>query len=202
MIKSKNDLKFYLKADEIMNEDVFHRSLWGRIFYPPQIKKYLHALRHLEYYNHRKKNIFIYPLFLYYHIRFDRLGYKLGFEIPPYSLGYGVRIAHHGSIVMNGSTKIGNYCCINNLVTFADGNPKNIGNRVFIGTGCVICKNVTIADGCKISACSLVNKNFLDKDILIGGVPAKKLLPCKPWTEEYQERIDRCEKLRIEMGVH
>lgn len=44
MIRSKNDLKFYLKADEIMNEDVFHRSLLGSIFYSSKIKNtYIHS---------------------------------------------------------------------------------------------------------------------------------------------------------------
>lgn len=148
-----------------------------------------------------KKNPFWYFVYLYYKIRYDRLGYQLGFEIPLYSIGYGCRIPHHGSIVLNGATKIGNYCCLMNLTTFADGDLKEIGNKCYISTNVVVAHHIKIGDGCKISACSFVNKCFEAENKLIGGVPAKVLKDCEPWTIECQEDVETCEKLRLKMGL-
>lgn len=37
--------------------------------------------------------------------------------------------------------------------------------------------------------------------MLIGGVPAKTLKACEPWTEECKEDVELCENLRIKMGL-
>lgn len=202
-MRTKQETAFYIKADAIMNKVAWHRSWFGRIFYPSKLRQYMVTLRKLEYYSTppMKGHPLWYFVYLYYKIRYDRLGYQLGFEIPLYSLGYGTRIPHHGSIVLNGATKIGNYCCLMNLTTFADGNLKTIGNEVYIATSVVVAKKVTIADGCKISACSFVNKDFVTPNTLIGGVPAKALKECRPWTDECREDVEECEHIRKEMGI-
>ena len=186
-----------------MNKYAWHRSWFGRLFYPSKLKQYMVTLRKLELYATPpyKKNPFWYFVYLYYKIRYDRLGYQLGFEIPLYSIGYGCRIPHHGSIVLNGATKIGNYCCLMNLTTFADGDLKEIGNKCYISTNVVVAHRIKIGDGCKISACSFVNKCFEAENKLIGGVPAKVLKDCEPWTIECQEDVETCEKLRLKMGL-
>lgn len=55
--------------------------------------------------------------------------------------------------------------------------PKkiSIGNRVWIASNTTILKGVSIGDNTIVSANSLVNKSFLDKNIIIGGQPAKTL---------------------------
>lgn len=53
MIKTKQELKFFLAADRIMNRGTSRRSLKSRIvelFFPDYIMRYLSALRHCEYY--------------------------------------------------------------------------------------------------------------------------------------------------------
>lgn len=201
--RSRKATLFYIQADRIMNRVAWHRSWFGRIFYPCKIRQYMTALRWLEYYSSLpyKRNIVYFLFHLYYHIRYDRLGYQLGFEIPLYSLGYGCRIPHSGSIILNGATKIGNYCCLMNLTTFADGNYKEIGNHCFIGTGVVVAKAVKIADGCHLSACSFVNKIFDIPNQLIGGVPAKVIKSCPPWSEECKSDVILCEQLKEQMGI-
>ena len=59
----------------------------------------------------------------------------------------------------------------------------------------VIAKNVTIADGCFISAMSLVNK---------GGTCFALLKTTRPWTEEqpYKDEFERCEKLKRKMNLN
>lgn len=203
-MRTKKETDFYIKADAIMNKVAWHRSWFGNIFYPSKLRQYMVALRKLEYYSVpcRKRHPLYFFFHLYYHIRYDRLGYQLGFEIPLYSLGYGCRLPHHGSIVLNGATKIGNYCCLMNLVTFADGNPKIVGNEVFIGTNIVVAKDIRIADGCKLSACSFVNKSFKTPNMLIGGIPAKELKACSPWTDECRADVEECERLKNAMGLN
>lgn len=203
MIKTYKELQFCITADDIMNEQVYPTGLFSRIFCPCYIKSYLHSLRWLDYLR-SNRHWYNLPLYLYYRVRFHRLGYRLGFEIPPESLGYGCRISHFGSLTLNPSSRIGNYCCLHNLVTFAGGEPKRIGNRCFISTGCVIAKEVYIADDCTISANSLVNRSFEKCKTLLGGVTAKELATDKPsWLSEglYNEEWKRCEQLRLDMGL-
>jgi len=50
-----------------------------------------------------------------------------------------------------------------------------IGNDVWIGGNSVITAGVTLADGIIIAAGSTVTKSFKEKNIIIGGVPAKKI---------------------------
>ena len=56
---------------------------------------------------------------------------------------------------------------------FIDDAPT-IGNNVEIGFGAVIIGKI-IADGIKIGANSVVTKSFLEPNITIAGVPAKKI---------------------------
>ena len=50
-----------------------------------------------------------------------------------------------------------------------------IGNNVEVGFGAVIIGKVKIADGIKIGANSVVANSFLEPNITIAGVPAKKI---------------------------
>ena len=50
-----------------------------------------------------------------------------------------------------------------------------LGNDVWIGGSSVITAGVTLADGIIVAAGSTVTKSFDEKNIIIGGVPAKKI---------------------------
>ena len=50
-----------------------------------------------------------------------------------------------------------------------------LGNDVWIGGNSVITAGVTLADGIIVAAGSTVTKSFSEKNIIIGGVPAKKI---------------------------
>lgn len=204
-VKNLRELRFCLAADEIMNEQVFPHGMVNRILFPSAIRKWLRAYRIADYVSYKtRRNLMFLPLYLYWRPRLHRLSKKAHFDIPIGVLGFGVRIGHLSTLVMNGATKIGNYCCVQNNVVIADGAPKSIGNNCFIASNVVIAKHVTIADGCKISACSLVNKDCLTKNILLGGVVAKPIKECLPWTEDepYKDEYERCEKLRKKMKVY
>ena len=203
MIRSKKELKFYLKADEIMNEQVFPQSLIKRLLMPNPIQTFLRNLRKLEYYSYKRSRNRLYTaIWVYYKIKHHKSSIQLGFDIPINTIGYGCRIAHQCGIIINGNTRIGNYCCLYRA-SFADALPKKIGNNVFIGTNVVIAKNIEVADGTTISAMSFLNKSILNNNELWGGVVASKIKESRPWTEEYPycENVRRCELLRKSMGL-
>ena len=203
MIHNKKELKFYLRADEIMNEQVFPQSRLKRLLTPNPIQTFLRNLRKLEFYSYKKGQNKLYTIvWFFYKIRHHNLSIKLGFDIPINTLGYGCRIAHQCGIIINGNTKIGNYCCLYR-VSFADAQPKRIGNKVFIGTNVVVAKKIEVADGTTISAMSFLNQSITNKNELWGGIVAKKIKDSKPWTEEYPycENINRCELLKKSMGL-
>lgn len=169
MIPNLKTLRFYIQADAIMNEQVFPHGFLRRLLFPCPIEKFLRTLRITEYLNFKKeRNLLWLPLYLLYKHKYQKISLKCGYEIPLNSLGYGCRIGHRCGIIINGATKIGNYCCLYRC-TFADGNPKHIGNHAFFGTNVVVCKKTNIADGCSISAMTFVNKSIDIPNSLWGG---------------------------------
>jgi acetyltransferase-like isoleucine patch superfamily enzyme len=52
--------------------------------------------------------------------------------------------------------------------------PVKIGNKVWIGANVTILPGVTIGDGAIIAAGAVVNKD-VEKNTIVGGVPAKKI---------------------------
>lgn len=204
MIRNKKELKFYLYADKVMNEQVFPQNFIKSLFFPCLIQKFLRTMRYAEYWKYKKeKNIIFLPIYIYYAHLYHRLKMKTGFDIPLNTLGYGVRIGHLSTIIINAATKIGNYCSLANNIVIADGNPKHIGNHVQIASNVVIAKEITIADGCKISACSFLNKKALINNQLWGGVKAIPIKECSPWTTEepYHSEWLKCEIMRMKLGI-
>lgn len=65
MITSRKELKFYLKADEIMNEQVFPQGFIKRLLLPNPIQKFMRCMRKLEYYDYKRKlsPFYIFPCF-------------------------------------------------------------------------------------------------------------------------------------------
>ena len=53
--------------------------------------------------------------------------------------------------------------------------PIKIGNNVHFGVGACVLGDVTIADGIWIAAGAVVVSSFLEPNIVIGGIPAKKI---------------------------
>lgn len=84
---------------------------------------------------------------------------------------------YHPNIIISPKTIVGNNVklhgsnCIGNN-GLVDKAPK-IGNNVDIGYGATIIGNIEIADDIIIGANALVNKSFLEKGVVIAGVPAK-----------------------------
>jgi serine O-acetyltransferase len=94
--------------------------------------------------------------------------------------GPGLSIAHRGTIVINNATKIGANCRLHACVNIGtkagyDNMAPKIGDNVYIGPGVKIFGNIEIADGIAIGANAVVNRSFIEPNITIAGVPAKKI---------------------------
>ncbi len=61
-----------------------------------------------------------------------------------------------------------------NIVTDYDG-VSPVGYNVWIAPGAKLYGNIFIDDNCAIGANAVVNKDFFEKEILIAGMPAKKI---------------------------
>lgn len=171
MIRTLKELKFYIKADEIMNEEIFPKGLRKFTRYDLNlIHRFLKSLRILEYLvNNCASKPWLIPMKAICEVYYSRLKAKTGFEIPANTVGYGVRLAHLSTIVINGNTRIGNYCCLHNNIVIGDATPKKIGNHVYIASNVTIAKRIEIADGCHISANSFQNTSCPQENWLWGG---------------------------------
>ena len=174
MIQSKDDLKIYLQADKV--------SLNRKGNYPrinDYIWKYQILLRHCEYYINKSGGIVHKLLRKYYSFRLQRLGLRCGFTVPPNTCDKGLNLAHTGTIVISSYASIGENCRIHagvNIGTAAGttGQAPKIGNNVlYIGPGAKIFGPITLADGVVIGANAVVNRDCLEKNATLVGVPAK-----------------------------
>ncbi|MDO5843882.1 MAG: serine acetyltransferase [Methanocorpusculum sp.] len=179
MIKSKSDLREYLEEDrKALGIKRKHYRLFLDVVLNP-IWKYEILLRKAEYYknNPSLKNKLLFYIYSY---RKQKLGLKCNFTVPLNVCGKGLNLAHIGPIIINGNAKIGDYCRIHvgvNIGTKAgfSGKAPSIGNNVYIGPGAKLFDEITIADNIAIGANAVVNKSFLEPNIAIAGVPAKKI---------------------------
>lgn len=177
MIKNVNDLKYYMEQDRkalhIPGERKHPRPFCDEIW------KFQIALRKNEYAvnccNRGLGKVYVLLRKTIYH----RLSLKCGFSIPLNVFGPGLSIAHYGTIVVSKNASIGRNCRIHEGVTIGSTNGEKeapiIGDNVFIGTGAKIIGNISIADGISIGAGAVVTKSFLEREITIAGVPAKKI---------------------------
>ncbi|CAD7767059.1 MAG: UDP-3-O-(3-hydroxymyristoyl)glucosamine N-acyltransferase [Candidatus Argoarchaeum ethanivorans] len=170
MIKSKKDLKYYIKQD--LKSHGLSRIPIIRRFYPNSIL-FTIKMRKLEYLRNCKRGIIWKLVFWILYFRWKLMGIKLGFSIGLFTFEHGVSIQHHGCIIIHKNVKIGCDCRIHNCVNIGrniDGVPT-IGDNVYIGPGAKIFGNISIGNNVMIGANAVVNKSF-PNDVTIAGVPA------------------------------
>ena len=170
MIKSRKDLKEYLRADKEALGIKYRRPRFMTDFE----WRYEITLRKAEYYNNFRLNLLRY----YYLFKLRRLQLKYQTFIPMYTCGKGLSIAHIGGIRLNGNARLGEYCRIQEGVTIGatDGSKKapQIGDYVYIGSGAKIIGDLAICSKCQIAGGGVVVKS-IESVGTYGGVPAKKI---------------------------
>lgn len=173
MIRNRNDYKYYLERDRIAL-----KRKKGKVLKDP-IWKYQILLRKSEFFNNCGPRFFR-VLASISKRRMYVLGRKCGgISIPINCFGPGLSIAHYGSIVVNQSAVVGKNCRIHEGVTIGasgkDGKAATIGDNCFIGTGAKVIGNILIGNGIAIGANAVVTRDFVEDNITIAGIPAKKI---------------------------
>lgn len=167
MIQSRTDLKEYLEADRIQ---------LGYKYMKPRIRdivwRYEIYLRKSEFYNNVNGGALHNVAGRYNKAMWNILGLLCGFSIGLNCFGKGLSISHIGTIVVNHDARIGENCRLHVCVNIGTGSPQ-IGNNVYIGPGAKIFGKIRIANGIKIGANAVVNKDFFQEGRTIAGVPAK-----------------------------
>ena len=203
MIRTEQELEFYIRADYMMNRGYFKPSFKQRLrefFFPDYIMDYLISMRKVDYYSNRGGYLLVINK-----IKFRRLSVKLGFSIPPGVFGYGLILPHYGTIVVGPNNKIGNYAVLHTS-TCITSRPKSIGDNFYLSTGAKVITGEDLGDNIMISANSVVIKGCIDGNALLVGAPAyrKKTIPA--WFE-YQgntntiNRILLVERLKKSIGL-
>lgn len=176
MIQSKDDYIYFLKADEIAL-GIKKKSLIADFF--DEILKFQRLLRKTEYFLNCKHSPLEKLYCSYLRFRLHRMQVRLGFSIGLNCFGPGLAIAHTGTIVVSRHAKIGANCRIYPCAVIGV-KPQTteapaIGDNVYIGPGAKIFGKIRIADGIAIGANAVVNRSFLEPNITIAGVPARKV---------------------------
>lgn len=134
-----------------------------------------YLLRKTEYYKNTNKRI----KYLYFYLKLIRVQNKYALHIPLNCCGKGLKIMHLGPILMNSKVTIGENCSIHIFTSFVAGGttPKTptIGDNCVIGVGAVVLGGISVANNVAIGANAVVNKDVLEENIAVAGVPAKKI---------------------------
>lgn len=172
MIYTKEDLEEYLKCDK---QQLGITRSFPRPFLDV-IWKYEITLRKYEYWLNKSGTVakVISSLYKFKHIRQSA---RLGISIPPNCCGKGLSVAHAGTIQINWKAKIGDNLRIQEGVTIgaSGGGAPILGNNVYLGSGCKVIGEVSIADNCAVGANAVVVSNVTEAGITVAGVPAKKI---------------------------
>lgn len=175
MILTRADLLFFKEADLIslgvkrQRPRLFGDDIW----------KYQIALRHYEYWLCARGLLARIPRF-YWRVRYYRFGIRLNFEIPPFTVGPGLSLAHRGPVIVNPSARIGTNCRIHSCVNIgtaagAQHDAPRIGDNVYLGPGAKLFGSIEVANGIAVAAQAVVNNSFTEPDITVGGIPARKI---------------------------
>lgn len=172
MIKDKFTLKLYLDADKFalgINRRFprpFKDSIW----------RYERTLRYYEYHKNvgNKLRQYVYSLLLT--IR----GERLGFSISGNCFGPGLRINHHGLLIVNAKARIGKWCDVHQGVNIGENGyydehgkvvseVPQIGDYCFVGPGAKIFGECKVGDNVRIGANSIVNKDVPSNNTAFGN---------------------------------
>ena len=190
MIKTKDDLKYYLLCDKIaIGTDRKRPKLFGDRLWKFQI-----LYRKTEYHYNNRKNIFHSIAYYSDFIRFKNQCRKLCSEFPLNVFQEGLVIWHGQNIIINGNAKVGkNFsistgCCIGQ----AHEQCPVIGDNVEMTIGSKILGGIIIANDVTIGAGAVVVKNIEKPYTTWGGVPAKCIFENKnEYMEKRKERLKK-----------
>ena len=171
MIKTKDDLQYYLLCDKLARGETKARpSLWGDKLWKFQI-----LYRKTEYHYNNREKLWHKLAYLLTYFRFRRQRDRLCSELPLNVFAEGLVIWHGQNIIVNENARVGrNFsisagCCIGQ----AKGQSPVIGDHVEMTLGSRVLGGVTITHDVTIGAGALVLKDIDTPYTTWGGLPAK-----------------------------
>ena len=171
-IQTKKQLKEWLDHELPRYKCGFFSRMLGvgenALLYKHQV-----LLRKNEYYlNSQKKIQYVISKF-----KLRKFQTKYALYIPANCCAKGLHIMHLGPVLMNNRVTVGPDCSIHmNSALVAGGTNDDvptIGRGVIVGYGACVLGGVHIADYVAIGANAVVNKDCLEENVAIAGVPAK-----------------------------
>ena len=96
---------------------------------------------------------------------------------------------HLQNIILSNKVRIGQHCCLFHNTTLGiklghdmKAQCPQIGDGVTICAGAVIVGPIKLNNGITVAANAVVTKSFEDEDIVIGGIPAKRISIHPEWS--------------------
>lgn len=180
MILSKQNYIDCLQQDSLaMGKNILPSRMIIEKFFPDPVWKFIKLLRACEYYRNCKRDVFSKAYYILLKFRFKKLSLKLGFSIPENVFGPGLAIVHYGTIVVNSNVKVGANCRIHpsTCIGSSGGSDKApvLGDNIYIAPGAKIYGDIHLANNISIAANAAVSSSFDEENIMIGGIPAKRL---------------------------
>lgn len=193
MIKSKEELKYYIQQDRLMNGYPAKRRISEvvkNIIFPNAIT-HLRYLRKLEYYTN-VPTVAGRLFKAYYDFKLRVSSRKLGYYIGVNSCGPGLSLPHYGTVIISAEARLGKNCrvhvCVNIGRSAGKKKAPQIGDNVYIGPSCVVFGDIHIANNVTIGANATVNKSIDLENVVIAGTPAKIVKTDYPnWLEFNKE---------------
>lgn len=207
MITNKNELRFYIVSDRIMNGFPVKRNLYQilkeAISPKRDILRFLRLMRRIQYYSNQKGAI-NYIITALTKIRYDKVSQKLGFSIDYSVFGYGLVIPHYGTIVVWGPNRIGNFAVLHTSTCIAGGG-KTIGEGLYLSSGSQIVGRLIIGDNVTIASHSLVIHDCKSNTLQVGVPAVEKRINYDAWYlrdgQEYTERVELVRQLKTLYGL-
>lgn len=188
MIKTKEDLNYYLLCDKVARGETKARpSLIGDRLWKFQI-----LYRKAEYHYNNREKLWHKLAYVFTYWRFRRRRDRLCSELPLNVFAEGLVIWHGQNIIVNEHARVGrNFsisagCCIGHV----NGQTPVIGDNVEMTLGSRVLGGVTIANDVTIGAGALVLKDIDTPYTTWGGLPAKCISQKKnAYVAEKKERL-------------
>lgn len=189
-IQNRKQLKEWLKCEKQMYK--ISDGLMSLIIQTLDISErhilYKHQilLRKAEYYKNTKKKL----MAIFYRTKLMKMQNKYAIHVPLNCCGKGFHIRHLGPVLINGNSSVGENCCfhVNTMLVAGgtnDGAPQ-IGDSVVVGVGAVVLGPVKVANNVAIGANAVVNRDVLEENVAVAGVPAKII--SKNGTKEWNKK--------------
>lgn len=181
MIKSKEDLRLYLKEDAKRNGIDSWSKYYLRMLYGSENAcafRYIKCIRYLEYHLNNISNPIHRIQYYFYRIKLSRIGLRYNIQIAPNTCGYGLRLMHlsgGGGILLN-IKKAGNYCGFNSGVLLGNvgsqDNRPTLGDYVAFGPGAKAFGKIFLGSNVFVAPNAVVTKDIPD-NVIVAGIPAK-----------------------------